>query len=197
MIPFVGIQFLIKYQDSRLCHFHIVTCPCGSKRLQRRVVYLCLSVSDSFLFYYSNQVGILLLCHTWSLSQHISSLRVNLDMGKTVYAHHIMNDHEIPNTIVRTSTLPEELGRITYLVSDKTGVLTQNEMEMRKLHMGTMSYGTDSMDEMSHQLLVVFGALGKRGTTGNLRCPLESKCVVENCPNQARRGIAALHCFHI
>jgi len=42
-------------------------------------------------------------------------------MGKTVYAHHIMNDPEIPNTIVRTGTLPEELGRITYFLSDKTG----------------------------------------------------------------------------
>ena len=56
------------------------------------------------------------------------SLRVNLDMGKTVYAQQIMNDPEIPNTIVRTSTLPEELGRIEYLLSDKTGTLTQNGM---------------------------------------------------------------------
>ncbi len=55
-----------------------------------------------------------------------NSLRVNLDMGKTVYAQQIMNDNEIPNTIVRTSTLPEELGRIEYLLSDKTGTLTQN-----------------------------------------------------------------------
>ncbi|KIL64320.1 hypothetical protein M378DRAFT_192664 [Amanita muscaria Koide BX008] len=86
------------------------------------------------------------------------SLRVNLDMGKTVYAHQIMNDTEIPNTIVRTSTLPEELGRIEYLLSDKTGTLTQNEMEMKRLHMGTMSYGYDSMDEVAHQLAVAFGA---------------------------------------
>ncbi|TKY85994.1 hypothetical protein EX895_004819 [Sporisorium graminicola] len=80
------------------------------------------------------------------------SLRVNLDMGKTVYARQIMHDDEIPGTIVRTSTLPEELGRIEYLLSDKTGTLTQNEMELRKLHMGTMSYGWDSMDEVASQL---------------------------------------------
>ncbi|KAK7466492.1 putative aminophospholipid-translocase [Stygiomarasmius scandens] len=86
------------------------------------------------------------------------SLRVNLDMGKTVYAHQIMNDSEIPGTIVRTSTLPEELGRMEYLLSDKTGTLTRNEMEMRKLHMGTMSYGADSMDEVAHQLAVAFGS---------------------------------------
>ncbi|KAF5376750.1 hypothetical protein D9615_007897 [Tricholomella constricta] len=93
------------------------------------------------------------------------SLRVNLDMGKTVYAQQIMNDSEIPNTIVRTSTLPEELGRIEYLLSDKTGTLTQNEMEMKKLHMGTMSYGFDSMDEVAHQLEVAFGS----GEQGHLR----------------------------
>ncbi|GAA5989868.1 hypothetical protein JCM10908_002355 [Rhodotorula pacifica] len=85
------------------------------------------------------------------------SLRVNLDMGKTVYAHQIMHDNEIPETIVRTSTLPEELGRIEYLLSDKTGTLTQNEMEMKKLHLGTLSYGVDSMDEVAHQLAVAMG----------------------------------------
>ena len=115
------------------------------------------------------------------MSTHdFQSLRVNLDMGKTVYAHQIMHDSEIPNTIVRTSTLPEELGRITYLLSDKTGTLTQNgafvicqtrrvtnepdsEMEMKKLHMGTMSFGFDSMDEVAHQLSVAYGASGEHG----------------------------------
>ncbi|KAH7911255.1 hypothetical protein BJ138DRAFT_1006942 [Hygrophoropsis aurantiaca] len=96
------------------------------------------------------------------------SLRVNLDMGKTVYAHHIMNDSEIPNTIVRTSTLPEELGRIEYLLSDKTGTLTQNEMEMKKLHMGTMSYGFDSMDEVAHQLAMAFGAEQNHAKHGSI-----------------------------
>ncbi|KAG1772204.1 hypothetical protein EV702DRAFT_1201595 [Suillus placidus] len=46
------------------------------------------------------------------------SLRVKLDMGKTVYAQQIMNDSEIPGTIVCMSTLPEELGHIEYLRND-------------------------------------------------------------------------------
>jgi phospholipid-translocating ATPase len=54
------------------------------------------------------------------------SLRVNLDMGKTVYGRQIEHDPEIEGTIVRTSTLPEELGRIEYLLTDKTGTLTKN-----------------------------------------------------------------------
>lgn len=47
-------------------------------------------------------------------------------MGKTVYARQIQHDAEIYGTIVRTSTLPEELGRVEYLLSDKTGTLTRN-----------------------------------------------------------------------
>lgn len=54
------------------------------------------------------------------------SLRVNLDIGKTVYAYNIHHDKDMPGAVVRTSTIPEDLGRIEYLLSDKTGTLTQN-----------------------------------------------------------------------
>ena len=54
------------------------------------------------------------------------SLRVNLDMAKSVYGRFIQRDKDIPGTLVRTSTIPEDLGRIEYLLSDKTGTLTQN-----------------------------------------------------------------------
>lgn len=49
-------------------------------------------------------------------------------MGKMVYSWMIQKDKEIPGTVVRSTTIPEELGRLTFLLSDKTGTLTKNEM---------------------------------------------------------------------
>uniref|UniRef100_A0A665US45 Phospholipid-transporting ATPase n=1 Tax=Echeneis naucrates TaxID=173247 RepID=A0A665US45_ECHNA len=81
------------------------------------------------------------------------SLRVNLDMGKSAYGWMIMKDENIPGTVVRTSTIPEELGRLVYLLTDKTGTLTQNEMIFKRLHLGTVSYGTDTMDEIQNHII--------------------------------------------
>ena len=86
------------------------------------------------------------------------SLRVNLDMGKSVYAWMIHRDSGIPGTVVRTSTIPEDLGRIEYLLSDKTGTLTRNEMELRKVHVGTVSYGGEAMEEVKGYVKQAFAS---------------------------------------
>lgn len=52
------------------------------------------------------------------------SLRVNLDIAKIYYCYKIYNDKEIEGTIPRNSTIPEDLGRIQFLLTDKTGTLT-------------------------------------------------------------------------
>lgn len=40
------------------------------------------------------------------------SLRVNLDFCKAYFSYKISNDEDIPGTVSRNSSIPEELGRI-------------------------------------------------------------------------------------
>mgnify|MGYP000880086775 CR=1 FL=1 len=68
------------------------------------------------------------------LSSIISiSLRVNLDFAKAVFSYKISKDPNIPGALARNSSIPEELGRISYLLTDKTGTLTKNEMKFKRL----------------------------------------------------------------
>lgn len=77
---------------------------------------------------------ILFFRHLLLLSSIIPiSLRVNLDMAKFWYCKLIQSDRKIPNTIARNSSIPEELGRIEFLLTDKTGTLTCNEMTLKKV----------------------------------------------------------------
>uniref|UniRef100_A0A8C5PC15 Phospholipid-transporting ATPase n=1 Tax=Leptobrachium leishanense TaxID=445787 RepID=A0A8C5PC15_9ANUR len=95
------------------------------------------------------------------------SLRVNLDMGKAAYGWMIMKDENIPGTVVRTSTIPEELGRLVYLLTDKTGTLTKNEMVFKRLHLGTVSYGTDTMDEIQNNIASSYSLVQAQTNTNN------------------------------
>ena len=63
------------------------------------------------------------------------SMRVNLDFAKLVYKFFIDRDDQMTNALCRNSNIPEELGRIEYILSDKTGTLTQNEMIFKKLYL--------------------------------------------------------------
>jgi len=61
------------------------------------------------------------------------SLRVNLDLAKLYYSFSINTDDEIKGSMARNSNIPEDLGRLQYLITDKTGTLTQNEMLLKKV----------------------------------------------------------------
>ncbi|THD25645.1 Phospholipid-transporting ATPase [Fasciola hepatica] len=76
------------------------------------------------------------------------ALRVNMDLAKIVYAFIAIRDPDLPGCMVRNTTIPEELGRISFLMSDKTGTLTQNEMVFKKLHLGSVAFAPDSMEEV-------------------------------------------------
>ena len=80
------------------------------------------------------------------------ALRVNLDVSKTWFSYVISNDKSIPETIARNSTIPEELGRIAYVFSDKTGTLTKNEMIFKKISMENEQYGEDNFEELKNIL---------------------------------------------
>lgn len=81
------------------------------------------------------------------------SLRVNLDFSKLVYCRMIGTDKDIEGTIVRNRSIPEELGRLEFLLTDKTGTLTQNEMIFKKLALenGDM-FTAEKIDELKRVL---------------------------------------------
>lgn len=81
---------------------------------------------------------------------------MNLDVAKVVYSWMIQHDPDIPGTVVRSTTIPEDLGRINYLLTDKTGTLTRNEMVFKRLHLGTVSYSSDSFEEVAFHLRTAY-----------------------------------------
>ena len=88
---------------------------------------------------------ILFFRHLLLLSSIIPiSLRVNLDMAKIWYCHLIQKDRKIPNTIARNSSIPEELGRIQFVLTDKTGTLTLNEMTLKKIQLEAESISEEN-----------------------------------------------------
>ena len=76
------------------------------------------------------------------------ALRVNLDVSKTFFSIQINRDEKIKNTIARNSTIPEELGRISYLFSDKTGTLTKNEMIFKNIAMENELFSEQSFNDL-------------------------------------------------
>ena len=78
------------------------------------------------------------------------ALRVNLDVSKTWFSFVITKDEKIPETIARNSTIPEELGRISYIFSDKTGTLTKNEMIFKNIALETEVLGVENFEDLKN-----------------------------------------------
>jgi phospholipid-translocating ATPase len=77
------------------------------------------------------------------------ALRVNLVISKSFFSFVINRDKSIPETIARNSTIPEELGRISYVFSDKTGTLTKNEMIFKKIALEQEEFGEENFNELN------------------------------------------------
>ena len=78
------------------------------------------------------------------------SLIISLEVVKFVQAMFIEFDlhlydqrQDIPAK-VQTFNIIEELGQVDYIFSDKTGTLTCNVMEFKKISLNGISYGTDA-----------------------------------------------------
>jgi len=109
------------------------------------VIAAIIIVLDGFVgsWYYKYFRFVLLLASIIPIS-----LRVNLDLAKIYYSYCISHDEKnIVGTIARNSTIPEELGRIQFLLSDKTGTLTQNDMIFKKIAMEHAQFSTETLSD--------------------------------------------------
>lgn len=87
------------------------------------------------------------------------SMRVNLEVARVWYSLVIYRDPKIAGTVVRNTNIPEDLGRLSYLFSDKTGTLTRNVMEFRTLQLGAhLTLGDKDRDDFQQPLEVYFAA---------------------------------------
>lgn len=95
----------------------------------------------TFIILYNNLIPISLQV-TLELVRFLQAIFINMD--KEMY-------HEESNTpaMARTSNLNEELGMVKYIFSDKTGTLTRNVMEFKKLSVAKNIYGVEETPEQS------------------------------------------------
>jgi phospholipid-translocating ATPase len=75
------------------------------------------------------------------------SVRVNLEIAKAINSFLINKNKLTPETIVRNSNIPEELGRIEFIFTDKTGTLTKNEMKFKQISFENFCLNKENFEE--------------------------------------------------
>mmetsp|Transcript_16504 Transcript_16504/g.29748 ORF Transcript_16504/g.29748 Transcript_16504/m.29748 type:complete len:1065 (-) Transcript_16504:24-3218(-) len=138
--------------NSRTASSKIGICDLELNRLAKFlfILMLILSIIIMCLNGFKSNSHILLFRYVLLLSSIIPiSLRVNLDMAKIFYCYGIDRDKAIEGTTARNSNIPEELGRIQILLTDKTGTLTKNEMTLKKLSLEYAQFRSDEAESLN------------------------------------------------
>jgi len=129
------------------------------------------------------------------------SMSVNLDVAKFIYAWLVITDTDIPGCVVRNTTIPEELGRMSFLLSDKTGTFTQNEMIFKKLNLGVANFSPDSLEDIGTMLEEIYSGSSGPNTplrdedVGRKPSKLKQKKRT-NIPQKVQEAISALALCH-
>lgn len=61
------------------------------------------------------------------------SIKTSLEVARLYLTYRISNDKSIEGTVARNTNIPDELGRISFALMDKTGTLTENQMVFKKM----------------------------------------------------------------
>uniref|UniRef100_A0A1S3ZMV4 Phospholipid-transporting ATPase n=1 Tax=Nicotiana tabacum TaxID=4097 RepID=A0A1S3ZMV4_TOBAC len=94
------------------------------------------------------------------------SIKVSLDLVKSLYAKFIDWDNEMvdpetgtPSRATNTA-ISEDLGQVEYILTDKTGTLTENKMIFKRCFFGGTFYGSENGDALKDSELLKALAAG-------------------------------------
>ncbi|KAI8006822.1 Phospholipid-transporting ATPase 2 [Camellia lanceoleosa] len=88
------------------------------------------------------------------------SIKVSLDLVKSLYAKFIDWDNEMIDLETGTpahaanTAISEDLGQVEYIMTDKTGTLTENKMIFRRCYINGIFYGNESGDALKDAELI-------------------------------------------
>ncbi|KAI4291459.1 phospholipid-translocating ATPase [Pancytospora philotis] len=101
------------------------------------------------------------------------SLKVTINLARICYVRMVQTCPHLQGVIVRSSSMQEELGRISFFLTDKTGTLTKNEMVMKKVHLGTTCYTAENLSEIRQAIKASMKQIAAQGreSSGMFRKP--------------------------